>query len=145
MKKVSRILLTVGGILHIINAVSLFLAACYMFVASIAFIAFGFNWFGIEYSEEMLEAFPMAFTLCAVIYIVLGFSFICMGILCIIASKFAFGAIDSGDRKKYIVTIVLSAIIECVPAIVGAVFGLFTIKDKDEAPQVTEEASEVVK
>lgn len=145
MKKVSRILLTVGGILHIVNAVSLFLAACYLFAASIAFIAFGYNWFGIEYTEEMAEAFPLAFTLCSVIYIILGITFICLGILCIIASKFAFGAIDSGDRKKYIVTIVLSAIIECVPAIVGAVFGLFSIKDKDEAPQVTEEANEVVK
>ncbi len=137
MKKASNILLTIGGVFHIINGVVFFMAALYFFIASIAFFAFGYNWMGINYDEAMgEEALAITFNIVAAVYILVGFMFIGCGILSEISAKITFNTRENGNKKNYITVIVLSAILDSPAAIVGSIFGLITLnKEKPEVQQ----------
>ena len=138
MKKASNILLTIGGILHIINGVVFFLASLYFFIASIAFFAYGYNWMGIQYDDAMTEeTIAITFNIVAAVYILVGFIFIGCGILSEIAAKITFNTKENGNKKNYITVIVLSAILDSPAAIVGSIFGLFTLNK--ETPEVQQE------
>ncbi len=138
MKKASNILLTIGGVFHIINGIIFFGAALYFFIASIAFFAFGFNWMGIAYDESMTEeTLAITFNIVAAVYILIGFLFVGCGILSEITSKITFDTKENGNKKNYITVIVLSAILDSPAAIVGSIFGLITLNR--EKPEVQQE------
>lgn len=138
MKKASNILLTIGGVFHIINGIIFFGAALYFFIASIAFFAFGFNWMGIAYDESMTEeTLAITFNIVAAVYILVGFTFIGCGILSEIAAKITFDTKENGNKKNYITVIVLSAILDSPAAIVGSIFGLITLNK--EQPEIKQE------
>ena len=111
MKKVSNILLTVGGVFHIINGIVFFISSLYFLIAAIAFFAFGYNWMGIQYDEAMAEeTIAITYKIVASVYILVGFMFIGCGILSEIAAKITFSTRENGNKKNYITIIVLSAI-----------------------------------
>ena len=141
MKKASRILLTIGGVFHIVDGVSFFIAALVFLIGSIVFFATGANWFGFIYdSVDTEETMTIAMTMSAIIYIVCALMFVGFGIMSIIAARLTFNAIENGNKTKYITVIVLSALLDVVTAIVGSIFGLITLnKEKNEKePEVVE-------
>ena len=141
MKKASRILLTIGGVFHIVNSVSFFIAALVFLIASIVFFATGANWFGFVYdSVESEEVMQIAMTISGAMYIVCALMFVGFGIMSIIAARLTFNAIENGDKSKYITVIVLSAILDVIVAIVGSIFGLITLnrENSEKEPEVVE-------
>ena len=141
MKTASKVLLTVGGVIHIVNAVGFFMSSLYMIIASIAYFvtgSFAFaEWFPVEEAgEEAGTAMGIAFMVCAIVFIALSIMFIGFGILSIIASKKAFQAKNERTKGLCITAIVLGAILDNTPAVVGGIFGLIALgKNEKEPPE----------
>ena len=136
MKTASKVLLTVGGIFHIVNSVSFFMAALYMLIAGIAYFVTGHlviaDYLPMEEAEP--EVMYAAFLACAIVFIVLGVMFIPFGIVSIIASKKAFQAKNEQRKGLYVAAIVFGAILDNTPAIVGGIFGLIASKKDEKEP-----------
>lgn len=134
MKKASKILLIVGGVLHIISGIGFITAAIYFLAASIAFFGFGANWFGIPYEyAETEEAMMISMTICASLYIFFAFVFVGCGVFELVVSKYTFNVSEDENKKKYITSIVFSALFDNPPALVGSILGLIAFnKEQNE-------------
>ncbi len=136
MKTPSKVLLTVGGILHIVNGVGFFVGALYMIIAAIAYFVTGTlaiaNYFPMEEGDP--EVMYTVFLVCAILFIVFGIMFIGFAILSIIASKKAFQAKNERTKGLFVAAIVFGAILDNVPAIVGGIFGLISSKKEEKEP-----------
>ena len=142
MKTASKVLLTVGGIVHIVNAVSFFMLCLYMLIAGIAYFvtgsfAFADYLFPVEEgAEEAGTIMGISFMVCAILFIVYSVLFVGFGIVSIIASKKAFQAKNERTKGLFIAAIVFGAILDNKPAIVGGIFGLISAgKDEKEPPE----------
>ena len=138
MKKASKVLLTIGGILHIVDGVSFIIASLYLLIAAITYFIAGTNWL-MPYFEAEDAAEPLTITLIAVAvaFIVLFFVFFSFGIMSFFASKLTFNARESSDKKQLITSIVMAAILDNPPAVVGSIFALVVAnKEKEEIKQV---------
>ena len=138
MKKASKILLLIGGILHIVNAVSYFLLTIYMLIAGIAYLVTGSmafaNYFPLE--EADAEIMSVTFFVCAIMFICFSVLFIGFGVVSIIASKKAFQAKNELTKGLCITAIVFGAILDNTPAIIGGIFGLIALgKNEKEPPE----------
>ena len=144
MKKASKILLTIGGVFHIVEGFA-FISGCITFiVGAILFFAFGNNWFGTFFDtmEESVEAAQIALTLSAFIYIFCAIIFSVFAVLSFIAAKLTFNILDGGEKKDFIVSIVFAALLDNTPALVGSIFKFFVKKEPTQMD--SKEASEVV-
>lgn len=140
MKNASRILLIIGRIFHIIGAVSYFLLAAYMFIASIAMLATGSIPYLAGYLEELSEDAEIAISVITLVYgilfIFLGFLFIGYGVWSIIASNLVAKALtEEKNRKLAIVNIVFGAILDVKVAVVGSIFQLFVMGKVENEPK----------
>ena len=144
MKKASKILLTIGGVFHIVEGVGFISAAITFIVGSILFFGFGNNWFGAMFDtmEEGTEAAQIALTVSGCMYIFGAFLFIGFAILSFIGAKLTFNIIDDGEKKDFIISIVFAALLDNTPALVGSIFKFFVKKEPKQMD--SEEASEVV-
>ena len=144
MKKASKILLTIGGVFHIVEGFAFISGAITFIVGGILFLAFGYNWFGAMFDtmEETTEAAQIAFSLSAFIYFFCACVFIAFAVLSFLGAKFTFRIIDGGEKKDFIVSIVFAALVDNTPALVGSIFKFFVKKEPKQVD--SEEASEVV-
>ena len=148
MKKVQKILCTIGGVLHIVNGVSIAMAALYLFVAAVLFFVTG-TFYGAQIVEQFGEAVDVsiAFSIVAIIYIWMGLLFVALAVLSFVASKLTFRSAESNNQKRLITALVFAVILDVKVAIAGAVFGLIA-SGKENKKQINEEsavADEVVK
>ena len=133
MKKASSILLTIGGVFHIVDGIVFISASIYFILASIFFFATGQNWFGFVYdSEETAEVMDLTMTIVSTVYIFVGLLFVSFGVLSFIASKLTFQARENSDKSKLITVLVISAILDCVSAVVGCIFGLIALSRENK-------------
>ena len=130
MKKASRILLTVGGVIDLVAGITLFVSAFYIFIAAIVFFSTGGGvslFFSYPQDADAAEgAVVAAMTICAIVYTCSALLCVGLGVLAVVASRKSFNARDNAKKGDYITVIVLNAICDCPPAIVGAIFGLIT-------------------
>lgn len=139
MKKASRILLTIGGALHIVNGVAFILASFYLIIAAIAFFAFGYNWFAIPYETASdAETASLAFNVVALVYIILAITFITLGIFGFCVASYTFKTRDIEAKGRYITTIVFGAIFDNPCAVIGSIFGLIVLNKKGQDPEVVD-------
>ncbi len=130
MKKASRILLTVGGVIDLVAGITLFVSAFYILIAAIVFFSTGggvsifFTYYPEVDSAE--EGAALAMTICGIVYAFAGLLCAGLGVLAVVASRKSFNARDNAKKGDYITVIVLNAICDCPPAIIGAIFGLIT-------------------
>ena len=134
MKKASNILLTIGGIFHIVNGVAFILASFYFLAGAIAFFVYGQTWFIQIVDDEMAaEIVNLSLTISAVMLIVLFVMFIGFGVLSFIASKYTFVTKENNEKRRLIACIVFGAILDNAAVIVGSIFGLIVAnKEKQE-------------
>lgn len=144
MKKASKILLTIGGVFHIVNGIGFIGGAIAFIVGSIMFFGFGNNWFGAMFDtmEESVETAQIALTISGFIYIFCALIFSVFAVLSFIGSKLTFNIVDEGEKKDFIISIVFAALLDNAPALVGSIFKFFVKKELKELD--SEEASEVV-
>ena len=148
MKTASKVLLTIGGIFHIVNAVSYFFLSIFMMVYAIICAATGSFMF-FKYSGDSEATMTVGLMiLFIVLFFLLSFLAIACGVASIIASKMTFKAKNSGEKGKLIAAIIFGGILEVYVAILGGIFGLVALKKEgasEEAPKEIETAEEVVK
>ena len=144
MKKASKILLTIGGVFHIVEGFAFISAAIAFIVGGIVFLAAGNNWFGamFESMEESAEAAQIALTLSSFIYFFGALVFIAFAVLSFVGSKLTFKILDGGEKKDFIISIVFAALLDNTPALVGSIFKFFVKKEPKQMD--SEEASEIV-
>ena len=138
MKKASRVLLTIGGILHIVDGVSFIIASLYFLIASILYFGFGTNiFFAVFDAEDATEPLTVVLISMAISFILFFLMFISFGIMSFFASKLTFNARETNDKKTLITSIVMGAILDNPPAVVGSIFALVVAnKEKEEIKQV---------
>lgn len=148
MRKVSKVLLTIGGIVHIVNGASLLLASLILMVASIVFFVTG-NLYGAEIVSSVSDAETLQLTMniLAGVYIGLSILFIGLGIVSFIASKITFRANETNEKNLLIAAIVFGIIIDVAVAVVGGIFGLIALTNSEDnkKPDDSQVATEVVK
>lgn len=150
MKKVSKILLTVGGIFHIVNGISLLISSLTLIILAVVFFVTG-NLYGPDFvnGEVSEEYVQLSMNIAAILYLFLSVMLIGLGIVSFIASKITFKAGESGDKKSLIAAIVFGLILDAKVAAVGGIFGLIASNKDDDKKQASDNepavAEEVVK
>ena len=133
MKKASNILLTIGGVFHIVDGIVFISSSIYFIIAAVFFFATGQNWFGFVYdAEETAEVMDLTMTIVSTVYIFIGLLFVSFGVLSFIASKLTFQVRENSDKSKLITVLVISAILDCVSAVVGCIFGLIALSRENK-------------
>ena len=140
MKKVSKILLTIGGILNIIGAVGAFISGIVL-----AIMSFAGSGFLIEYMREMAETMPedMGVDPAIIIGIIAGltslFTGIILFVLFLVSGCVALKAPKKNQKGSFIACIVWSVLTESIFLLVGGIFGLIGLNQEQNAAQAEPE------
>ena len=150
MKKVSKILMTIGGVFHIVNGASTIISGLVMFLLCVIYFVTG-RLYGAEmlaeYGKEVnAEIFNWSFTIASIIYLWIGLLCVALGIVSFIAAKIAFRAANGDDQKNFITSLVFGVLLDVKVAIVGSIFGLIALnKEENKKPDDDPVADEVIR
>lgn len=148
MKKASRVLLSVGGALHIVEGVTFLLVALAFLIISIVFLSSGTMIIATGVEEEGQEAASLTMMIISIVYLCVSLLvLIPFGIVSFVAAKYTFNSRDSEDKGKYIGSIIFGGIFDNPPAVIGGIFGIIALdhfKEPKKQPAEEQVADEVV-
>ena len=149
MKKLSKVFLTIAGILHIVCAVSYFIISAVLMVFCIIYFATGSFFLYKYYGDAEAETAAAVILILVILYFILSFVLIGYGIASIVGSRLTFKALNAPDKKGLITAIVFGGLFGVEFGVAGGIIGLIALNKegspKKEEPKEIETATEVVK
>lgn len=145
MKKASKILLTIGGIINIVGAVAAIIAGLVL-----AIMSFAGGGFILEYLQqagaEMPEDMPVdgAIILAIIAGLICLFAGVVVFILLLVSGIIAVKASKKNVKGSFIACIVWSVLTENIFLLVGGIFGLIGLNQENNQPQPEPEPAPVV-
>lgn len=145
MKKASKILLTIGGIINIVGAVAAIIAGLVL-----AIMSFAGGGFILEYLQqagaEMPEDMPVdgAIILAIIAGLICLFAGVVVFILLLVSGIIAVKAPKKNVKGSFIACIVWSVLTESIFLLVGGIFGLIGLNQENNQPQPEPEPAPVV-
>lgn len=136
MKKVSKILLTIGGIINIVGAVAALIAGLVF-----AIMSFAGGGIFLEYLQqigtEMPEDMPVdgAIVLAIIAGLICLFAGVVVFILLLISGIIAVKAPKKNVKGSFIACIVWSVLTENIFLLVGGIFGIIGLNQENNQPQ----------
>lgn len=145
MKKASKILLTIGGIINIVGAVAAIIAGLVL-----AIMSFAGGGIFLEYLQqigtEMPEDMPVdgAIVLAIIAGLICLFAGVVVFILLLVSGIIAVKASKKNVKGSFIACIVWSVLTENIFLLVGGIFGLIGLNQENNQPQPEPEPAPVV-
>lgn len=145
MKKASKILLTIGGIINIVGAVAAIIAGLVLAIMSFAGGGFILEYLQ-EVGAEMPEDMPVdgAIILAIIAGLICLFAGVVVFILLLVSGIIAVKAPKKNVKGSFIACIVWSVLTESIFLLVGGIFGLIGLNQENNQPQPEPEPAPVV-